>query len=190
VLHRPALQQQGKITCVVHLFRNVALVRNRTILTERPPYVSEVSTNFCGKKVSRGQRNWSPRPLISIFQIRRRYFSIQVAPQLFSRGWVDPVPDPLLLRKSGSAGNGSPVLWICRPQRRSCLSLDARIKQSCDTSTVFKIIKRMAISLHSRNVHLTSIKISRFNSLKNSGNNYTLKVYIQNVLTSSIWFSD
>jgi hypothetical protein len=29
----------------------------------------------------------------------------QVAPQLYSRGCVDPVPDPLLLRKSGSAGN-------------------------------------------------------------------------------------
>jgi hypothetical protein len=24
--------------------------------------------------------------------------------QLYARGWVDPVPDPLLLRKSGSAG--------------------------------------------------------------------------------------
>jgi hypothetical protein len=29
----------------------------------------------------------------------------QVAPQLYSRGWVDHVPDPLLLRKSGSAWN-------------------------------------------------------------------------------------
>jgi hypothetical protein len=29
----------------------------------------------------------------------------QVAPQLYSWGWVDPIPDPLLLRKSGSAGN-------------------------------------------------------------------------------------
>jgi hypothetical protein len=36
---------------------------------------------------------------------RCRYFSFQVAPQLYSRGWVGPVPDPLLLRKSGSAGN-------------------------------------------------------------------------------------
>jgi hypothetical protein len=36
---------------------------------------------------------------------RSRYFSFQVAPQLYSRGWVDPVPDPLLLRKSGIAGN-------------------------------------------------------------------------------------
>jgi hypothetical protein len=33
------------------------------------------------------------------------YFSIQVAPQLYSGGWVDPVPDPLLLRNSGSSGN-------------------------------------------------------------------------------------
>jgi hypothetical protein len=32
------------------------------------------------------------------------YFFFQTA-QLCSRGWVDPVPDPLLLRKSGSAGN-------------------------------------------------------------------------------------
>jgi hypothetical protein len=32
-------------------------------------------------------------------------FFFQVAPQLFSQGWVDPIPDPLPLRKSGSAGN-------------------------------------------------------------------------------------
>jgi hypothetical protein len=34
-----------------------------------------------------------------------RCFFFQVAPQLYSQGWVYPVPDPLLLRKSGSAGN-------------------------------------------------------------------------------------
>jgi hypothetical protein len=34
-----------------------------------------------------------------------RYFFFQVAAQFYSRGWVDLVPDPLLLRKSGSAGN-------------------------------------------------------------------------------------
>jgi hypothetical protein len=39
------------------------------------------------------------------FLDRSRYYFFQVAPQLYSRGWVDPVPDPLLLRKSGSAGN-------------------------------------------------------------------------------------
>jgi hypothetical protein len=36
---------------------------------------------------------------------RSRYFSLRVAPHLYSRGWVDPVPDPLLLGKSSSAGN-------------------------------------------------------------------------------------
>jgi hypothetical protein len=36
---------------------------------------------------------------------RSSYFFFQVAPQLYSRGWVHPVPDPLLLTKSGSAWN-------------------------------------------------------------------------------------
>jgi hypothetical protein len=39
------------------------------------------------------------------FLDRSRYVFFQVAAQLYSRGWVDPVPDPLLLRKSGSSGN-------------------------------------------------------------------------------------
>jgi hypothetical protein len=33
------------------------------------------------------------------------YFFFQAATQLYSRGCVDPVSDPLLLRKSGNAGN-------------------------------------------------------------------------------------
>jgi hypothetical protein len=31
---------------------------------------------------------------------------------------MDPVPDPLLLRKSGSAGNGTRDLWICSQELR------------------------------------------------------------------------
>jgi hypothetical protein len=59
------------------------------------------------------------------FLDRSRYFFFQVAPQLYSRGWVDPVPDPLLLRKSGSAGfepgplDLKPGTLTTRPQRRS-----------------------------------------------------------------------
>jgi hypothetical protein len=90
----------------------MVLVRKRTIATERSPHVGEVSSNFCGWRMSRGQRNGSPRPLISIFYTRSRYFSIQVTRQLSSRGWVDPVPDTLL-RKSGSTGNRARELWIC-----------------------------------------------------------------------------
>jgi hypothetical protein len=46
---------------------SVALVRKQTISTERPPIAREVSANFWGYRVSRGQRNGSPRLLISIF---------------------------------------------------------------------------------------------------------------------------
>jgi hypothetical protein len=41
------------------------------------------------------------------------YYFFQVTLQLYSRGWVEPVPDPPLLRKSGSAGNRIRGLWIC-----------------------------------------------------------------------------
>jgi hypothetical protein len=56
---------------------------------------------------------------------RMRYFFFQVAPQLYSRGSVDSVPDILFLRKFGSAGNrtrtSGSVAWNSdtRPQRRS-----------------------------------------------------------------------
>jgi hypothetical protein len=46
------------------------------------------------------------------FPDRRRY-SLEIAPQLSSRGWVDPDPDTLLLRKCGSAGNRTRDLCIC-----------------------------------------------------------------------------
>jgi hypothetical protein len=54
-----------------------------------------------------------PHGRILGFLDRSRYYFFQVAPQLYSRGWVGPVPDPVLLRKSGSAGNRTRDLWIC-----------------------------------------------------------------------------
>jgi hypothetical protein len=30
------------------------------------------------------------------FLDKSRYVSFQVAPQLYQRGWVDPIPDPLI----------------------------------------------------------------------------------------------
>jgi hypothetical protein len=47
----------------------------------------------------------NPHGRIPGFLDQSRYFSFQIVPQLYSWGWVDPVPDPLLLRKSGSARN-------------------------------------------------------------------------------------
>jgi hypothetical protein len=70
----------------------------------------------------------NPCGLIFGFLTRSRYFFFQVA-QLYSRGWVDTVPDPLLLRKSGSTGNrtrtsrylarNSDYYTTTRPKRRS-----------------------------------------------------------------------
>jgi hypothetical protein len=84
--------------------------------------------NYTGRATAACRRSWCqilriegaacsaqriPTAVTVGFLDRSRYFSIQVAPQLSSRGWVDPVPDPLLLTKSGSAGNWTRNLWIC-----------------------------------------------------------------------------
>jgi hypothetical protein len=78
---------------------------------------------FVDGGVSRSQRGGSPTAVISVFLDRSRYFFSQVSPQLYSRNCVYPVPDPLLLRKSGSAGNGTrtsgSVTLISTQQRRS-----------------------------------------------------------------------
>jgi hypothetical protein len=67
---------------------------------------------FVDRGVSRGQRGGSRTVVNLSFLDRSRYFFFQVAPHLSSRGSVDPVPDPLLLRKSGSAGNRTQDLWV------------------------------------------------------------------------------
>jgi hypothetical protein len=60
----PFLTSQIKsCVCVQNKQTNsVAFVRERTIPTERPPLVGEVSANFFGYRVLRGQRNGSLRP--------------------------------------------------------------------------------------------------------------------------------
>jgi hypothetical protein len=61
----------------------MALVRERTITTERPPPVGEFSANFFADRgVSSGQHNGSPRPFISFFYTGDATSFIQVAPQL------------------------------------------------------------------------------------------------------------
>jgi hypothetical protein len=81
------------------------LVHKGTIPTERPPLVGEVSANFLRIEGVTWSTQWIPTAVNIGFLDRGRYFSIQVAPQLSSWGWMDPVPEPLLLRKSGSTGN-------------------------------------------------------------------------------------
>jgi hypothetical protein len=69
---------------------SVAWISERTIPTYRLYHVVSVTDPY-GRKLG--------------FLEQSHYFFFQVAPQLYSQGSVDPVPHPLLLRKSGSAGN-------------------------------------------------------------------------------------
>jgi hypothetical protein len=61
--------------------------------------------------VSRDQRDGSPTA-VNLFSRPEPLLFFQVAPHLSSRGWVDPVPDPLLRRKLGSAGNRTRNLCV------------------------------------------------------------------------------
>jgi hypothetical protein len=49
-----------------------------------------------------------PYGSILAFLYRSRYFFFQVAPQLYSRGKVDPVQDPLLFSSSARESNPGP----------------------------------------------------------------------------------
>jgi hypothetical protein len=61
---------------------------------------------------------WGIPPAVFSFS---RLEPVLFLPQLYSLGWVDTVPDPLLLRKSGSAGNRARTSGslTTRPQMRS-----------------------------------------------------------------------
>jgi hypothetical protein len=90
---------------------SVASVRKRTIPTERPPLVSEVSANFLRIEGYHVVSVTNPYGRILGFLGRNRYCFFQVAPQLYSRGRVDPVPDPLLFFVV--PGNRTRDLRIC-----------------------------------------------------------------------------
>jgi hypothetical protein len=47
---------------------SMPFVCKRTIPTERPPLVGEVSASFCEYRLLRGQHNEFPWPLISVFE--------------------------------------------------------------------------------------------------------------------------
>jgi hypothetical protein len=83
----------------------MASVRERTIPSERSPLVGELSANLCGQRGVAWAARQIPYDRNLGFINRSPYYFSQVAPQLYSRGWADPVPDSVLLRKSGSAGN-------------------------------------------------------------------------------------
>jgi hypothetical protein len=88
---------------------------------------------FGDRRMSRGQRGGNPTVVNFSFVDRSRYFFFQVAPHLWSWGWVDPVRDPPLLGKLVAAGivpgafGSNQELWPLDhrsgPRRRSLVPL-------------------------------------------------------------------
>jgi hypothetical protein len=62
----------------------MASVRTRTITTERPPLVSEVSANYSADRGCHVVSVTNPYGRILVFLDRSRYYFFQVAPQLYS----------------------------------------------------------------------------------------------------------
>jgi hypothetical protein len=89
---------------------SIVWVRKRIIPTERPPLVGEVIANFLRIEGATWSAWRIPTAVFTVFLDRSRYFFFQVAPQLYSRGWVDPVPDPLLFSLFFFGGGGNLVV--------------------------------------------------------------------------------
>jgi hypothetical protein len=94
----------------IYLWNGMYMTRKTKQLRGLSPQANytDRATATCGRSQCKLLRikgvTWSAWRILE-FLDRSRYFFFQVAPRLYSRGWVDPVPDPLLLRESGSAGN-------------------------------------------------------------------------------------
>jgi hypothetical protein len=89
------LQYASYIHCI--LCAGMAIVHERTIPTKQPPLLAKLVPTF----VHRGCRVVSTADLHSRilgFLDQSLYNFFQVAPQLYSRGWMGPIPDPQLLR--------------------------------------------------------------------------------------------
>jgi hypothetical protein len=67
---------------------------------------------FADRGVSRGQRGGSSTAVNLPCSRPEALLLFEAAPHLSSWGWVDPVPEPLLLRKFGSARNRTHDLWV------------------------------------------------------------------------------
>jgi hypothetical protein len=92
IIHtRIIINGTNKKMCFYHgnpIKNSMTSVRKRTIPTERPPLVSEVSANILQIEVCHVVSVTNPYGRILGFLDRNRYIFLQVAPRLYSRGWV------------------------------------------------------------------------------------------------------
>jgi hypothetical protein len=85
----------------------------RTIPSVDRCWSANLVPSFALRWMSRDQRGGSIPSVNLGFVDRSCYFFLQVAPNFCSWGRVDTVPDPLLVRESGSIGNRTWDFCIC-----------------------------------------------------------------------------
>jgi hypothetical protein len=90
----------------------MASVRKRTIPTKRPPLVGEVVPTLRIDGVAWSAQRISTAVNLDFLDPEPLLFHSSSSSVILT-SLSDPVPDPLLLRKSGSAGNRTRYLWIC-----------------------------------------------------------------------------
>jgi hypothetical protein len=93
-------------------------VRRPNIPTERPPLQAKLVSTFAVRSCCMASAAIPHFRYSRFSRPETLPFFSQVAPHLSPRGWVGPVPDPLLLRKSGSVWTRTRDLWICRQELR------------------------------------------------------------------------
>jgi hypothetical protein len=104
-----------------HIDHTFAFMENSVAFSPQANYIDWATAtclrnlvpNFADRGVSRGQCGGSPTVVNLSFLDRSRYFSFKYLFIYHHSGWVHPVPDPLLLRKSGTVGNRTQDLSVC-----------------------------------------------------------------------------
>jgi hypothetical protein len=124
------------------------LVPMQTLPTERPvTYRQNLVPTFADRGVSRGQHSRFSMVVNLTFLDRSCYFSLS------SQGWVDPAPDPLLLRKFDIAGIRTQDLWVSSQElwlldHRGSLSLLSDLHMISTQFTSFSIHHSYSLFSH------------------------------------------
>jgi hypothetical protein len=95
---------------------SVALVRQQTMPTERPPLVAEVSANSCRYRVSRGHRIRSLRPYSRLSRPEPLLFLPSSSSFVLTR-LSGPRSSTTTFQKIWQRWESNPDLWICSQER-------------------------------------------------------------------------
>jgi hypothetical protein len=91
---------------------NMASALERTTPTERPPLVGEVSANFCGYRVPRGQREGSLRPYSRLYKPKPLTFLSSSFSIVLTR-MIGPCSTLNTSHKMWYRRESNQDLWIC-----------------------------------------------------------------------------